>query len=196
MKTVLSIFLTLSTSFGFGQDIITLLTAEEIKAKVIEVTPDLIKYNLFGTDAPLYSIHRSTVFSIKYSDGRIELITKPVIIKQVTEDTTQEEPDVEAVIVKPKVDYCYQGELDAYNYHRRGFGNFALGFFFPILGSIGVAASEPAPPPPNVPTNSEVRANQDYMDCYARSAKKQNINNAVTGALISIALTLTLIAFQ
>ena len=41
----------------------------EISVKVIEITPELIKYKKCNNSGPLISIKKSDVFMIKYSDG-------------------------------------------------------------------------------------------------------------------------------
>jgi len=56
-------------------DNIILKDGEEISAKVIEVTPDLIKYKKCNNlDGPLFSINKSEVMMIRYSDGTKDII--------------------------------------------------------------------------------------------------------------------------
>lgn len=53
-----------------AQDIITLKNGDEIKSKVIEVTPDLVKYkNWTNQDGPTYSLTKAEIFMIKYQNG-------------------------------------------------------------------------------------------------------------------------------
>jgi len=55
---------------SFAQDNITLMNGDEVKSKVLEVTPDVIKYkNWANLDGPTYSITKSDVFMIKYMNG-------------------------------------------------------------------------------------------------------------------------------
>lgn len=55
---------------SFAQDYITLTNGDEIKSKVLEVNPDVIKYkNWANLDGPTYSITKSDVFMIKYING-------------------------------------------------------------------------------------------------------------------------------
>ena len=66
-------------------DNIILKDGEEISAKVYEVTPDLVKYKKCGKlDGPLFSINKSRIMMIRYSDG-----TKD-IIKDVSRDNIKE----------------------------------------------------------------------------------------------------------
>jgi hypothetical protein len=50
-------------------DNIILQDGNEISAKVIEITPELIKYKKCNNSGPLISIKKSDVFMVKYSDG-------------------------------------------------------------------------------------------------------------------------------
>lgn len=57
-------------------DEIILKTAEEIKAKVTEITPEEIKYKRYDNlNGPTYVIKRSDVFFIKYANGTKEIIS-------------------------------------------------------------------------------------------------------------------------
>jgi hypothetical protein len=56
-------------------DNIILKDGKEISAKVLEVTPDLIKYKKCDNlDGPLFSINKSDVIMIRYSDGTKDII--------------------------------------------------------------------------------------------------------------------------
>ena len=68
------LFIFLIAVFGFinsfAQDYITLKNGDEIKSKVLEVNPDLIKYkNWTNLEGPIYSIAKGDVFMIKYANG-------------------------------------------------------------------------------------------------------------------------------
>lgn len=56
-------------------DVILLKNGEEIEAKVTEIGTDEIKYKKCSyQEGPTYSIKKSTVFRVKYSNGSIDLI--------------------------------------------------------------------------------------------------------------------------
>jgi hypothetical protein len=64
-------------------DVILLKTGEEIEAKVTEIGTDEIKYKKCSyQDGPTYSIKKSTVFRVKYSNGSIDLIKHEPETKQ------------------------------------------------------------------------------------------------------------------
>ncbi|MBC8265593.1 MAG: DUF4190 domain-containing protein [Flavobacteriales bacterium] len=56
-------------------DNIILKDGEEISAKIIEITPDLIKYKRCNNlDGPLFSINKSEVMMVRYSDGTKDIM--------------------------------------------------------------------------------------------------------------------------
>lgn len=58
------------TKISYSQDIIILKNGDEIKSKVIEVTPDLVKYKKWANqDGPIYSSTKTEIFMIKYANG-------------------------------------------------------------------------------------------------------------------------------
>lgn len=69
-KVILVLSFIFLTNLTFTQDIIVLKNGDEIKSKVLEVTPDLIKYkNWENQEGPTYSKSKSEIFMIKYSNG-------------------------------------------------------------------------------------------------------------------------------
>ena len=62
-------------------------TTWEISSKIIEVTPDLIKYKKCNKlDGPLFSINKSEVMMIRYSDGTKDIIKEdPISYKETKE---------------------------------------------------------------------------------------------------------------
>ena len=86
---LVSLFL-ISPSFLFAQDIIIKNDKSELKAKVVEITDDYIKYhdwdNLTG---PIYNISRAQVFMINYQNGKREFITSNTDNKTETKVTTK-----------------------------------------------------------------------------------------------------------
>ena len=73
---LLSIFGMFISNF-FSQDIIYTKSQTEIKAKVLEITTDAIKYKEYDfIDGPTRNIAKSNVFMIEYSNGKKEFISK------------------------------------------------------------------------------------------------------------------------
>lgn len=71
-KIFLSSFISLFTcSLIFAQDVITTQEGETIQAKVLEVSPDEVKYKHYtDTEGPTYAIKKSDIFMIAYESGR------------------------------------------------------------------------------------------------------------------------------
>ena len=72
------------------------MEGEEIEAKVIEVTEEVIKYYKYNkTEGPLYSINVDNVFMIKYSDGSKDVFSNSSTenIKDIMTDTIKDSRD-------------------------------------------------------------------------------------------------------
>jgi hypothetical protein len=56
-------------------DNIILKNGEEISAKIVEITPDIIKYKKCNNlDGPLISIYKSDILMLRYADGTKDII--------------------------------------------------------------------------------------------------------------------------
>ena len=79
MKKLLLLIAMLSSSlFGFTQDKLTKKNGEEIQVKVLEITPDLIKYKRFDNlEGPTISIYKREVFMINYANGVKDIFSPP-----------------------------------------------------------------------------------------------------------------------
>jgi hypothetical protein len=85
MKNFITLVLLLvgMTTTIFAQDFIVLKTGSEIKSKVVELTPNEVKYKAFDNlDGPTITIERATVFMCRYANGKTEIIT-PIETKTI-----------------------------------------------------------------------------------------------------------------
>ena len=58
-------------------DNIILKNGDEISVKIIEITPDLIKYKKCGNlDGPLFSIYKNEVLLVRYKDGTKDIFNE------------------------------------------------------------------------------------------------------------------------
>ncbi len=72
-KFLLPILAIILTSQLFAQDKIYKIRGAVIKAKVIEIGTDEIKYRLYDSpDGPIYVVDKSALNRIEFADGRIE----------------------------------------------------------------------------------------------------------------------------
>lgn len=79
MKTLIAITvfaISTAVTTAFAQDVIVLKNGDEIKSKVVEITPTEIKYKKFDNlEGPTIVILKSDVFMIKYANGTKEVMT-------------------------------------------------------------------------------------------------------------------------
>lgn len=95
-------FFVIST-ISYSQDIIFLRNGQEIEAKVIEILPNLIKYNKWtNQNGPMYSIDKSEVFMIKYTDGSKDVFQEENIAKTTNSIDFSEETKKEQALMKVK----------------------------------------------------------------------------------------------
>lgn len=59
-----------------AQDLLTRRDGTEVLVKVLEITPELVKYRRFDNpDGPLISVRKADVFRLKYANGTQEILT-------------------------------------------------------------------------------------------------------------------------
>ncbi|MFC6999814.1 hypothetical protein [Rufibacter roseus] len=99
MKTLLHTLLLLICCLQVvAQDIIVKRNADEINAKILEITPEVVKYKRFDyLDGPTISLAKSEIFMIKYANGTKEVITaatapsqRPALANQYQEHPMQQ----------------------------------------------------------------------------------------------------------
>lgn len=80
-KTLFVIIISILSGFAVkAQDTIVQTDGQKVIAKVLEITPDLIKYKKFDNpDGPIFSIQKSKVYMIVYQNGTQDIITKKVV---------------------------------------------------------------------------------------------------------------------
>src|SRR5688572_13711970 len=93
MKKLLLMIAILSSSlYGSAQDKLTKKNGEEIQVKVLEITPEMVKYKKFDNlEGPTISIYKREVFMINYAGGTKEIIT-PMPVQPQTQPQTQPQP--------------------------------------------------------------------------------------------------------
>ncbi|MDR3350582.1 MAG: hypothetical protein LBN98_02895 [Prevotellaceae bacterium] len=103
MKKILFILIALVYGHAlFAQDMITLKSGEEIKAKVQEIGTDNVKYKKYDNQSgPLYTLMKSDIFIIKYENGDKDVFTAPSAPQPtVTNQTEQTGDDAESNVIK------------------------------------------------------------------------------------------------
>jgi len=115
MKNFALIIFSILLSFSaFAQDIIIKKSGEEIKAKILEVAINEIKYKRYDfQDGPLYTLSKDDVLLIRYENGVNEVITRdpasttaptPTPAPVVTQPTTTPTPATTPTVIE-RIDY-------------------------------------------------------------------------------------------
>jgi hypothetical protein len=69
-----------SMSMANAQDLVTKRNGEDIKAKVLEITGDEVKYRLYDEpDGVIYTVNKSDIVMIRYESGRNEIFDQNAI---------------------------------------------------------------------------------------------------------------------
>ena len=75
-KLLLLTCLLMNAAWCLAQDTLVKKTGEEIQVKVLEITPDLVKYKNFSNlEGPTISVYKREVFMVRYAGGMKEIIT-------------------------------------------------------------------------------------------------------------------------
>lgn len=185
-KKWLVLLLILFTALVKAQDLITLKTGEQIKAKVLEVGTDEIKYKKFGVDdSPVYSLKKTDVVIINYQNGTSDTFTNNDKTSVATNTPTD------------PAELYRDGAKDAEKYYASystpgATGTFWTALFSPLGGLIPAIACSSTPPKDK---NLHLRQNPSlenasYMQGYREEAfriKKRRVwLNFGIGAAISI----------
>jgi hypothetical protein len=75
-------------------DVITMKNGDDIKVKVIEITPDLIKYKRCDfLDGPIYTARKSEVFMVRYANGTKEVFQQTPATTPANNQATSARPE-------------------------------------------------------------------------------------------------------
>lgn len=96
----------LCTMQAFSQDLIILLSGDEIQAMVSEIGLDQVKYRKFDNpNGPVYTLEKSRVFMIKYENGTKdvfgEMVVQPTVAQKTQPNLAQPEVTVEPEATVP-----------------------------------------------------------------------------------------------
>lgn len=113
MKRLLSIvsFAILLVSGNlFSQDIITLKSGDEVKAKVTEINGTEVKYKKSNNlDGPIYSVHKNEIFMVKYENGEKEMFNNASSKSDTTSKTPIASKTTEDKYLRVSLFKCYEG---------------------------------------------------------------------------------------
>jgi hypothetical protein len=89
-KSIAILFILCSSFFAKGQDNIILKNGDEIKSKVLEISPTELKYKKWNQESPIYSILKKDVFIILYENGTKEVFETEEINYEVKHESKKE----------------------------------------------------------------------------------------------------------
>jgi len=177
-KIILIISITILSNLVLNaQDLITKRNGEDIKAKVIEIGLNEVKFKRFDNlDGPLITIEKSEILIIRYENGSKEIFEE-------SNNTTLTKA------MPQNIDWHRQGEIDAQKYYR-GYRKHFAGTFIPCIFLGPVIGLAPAGGNMRAKIkeddminerNQEWFKNTEYKDSYTKYAKKMKTKRVVGG---------------
>jgi hypothetical protein len=187
MKKTLLVFFVLISTLAVGvnaQDIITKKNGEDIKAKVLEITLNELKYKNFNNlEGPIVSIAKSDVIFVKYENGTKDVFGEDRLAN--TSSPSGLDNEKMALVGKADARRYYKG------YSIAGAGTLVTGLFtgslFALIPAIATTSSEPKEANLQYP-NSSLLNNSSYVNAYNQEAfkiKKRKVWNNYFIALIA-----------
>jgi len=177
---VFLLVLFLSITSTFAQDIIILKNGNDIQAIVQEIGEDYVKYKKYdNVNGPNYTLKKTEIFMIRYANGSKDVFAdntgSVVSVASIPVTTQQSVESKEETQSGDPQNACYQGRMDAENYHGKGGAHFALGVLFGPFAMIGTAVSNPTPERGMntyvMSKNKELFSDPTYINCYKKKAK-------------------------
>ena len=212
MKRILFITILIFSRFiVFSQDIIYLKNGTEIKAKIIELTNEFVKYKKYEQqEGPLRNQLISDVFMVIYENGTRE------VFKEEKKDDTKLQIPIEAATKKEIVidnsvtdvqDLCFKGQQDAGRYYT-GYREASTwtaattivgGIVIGLIPAIACSSSEIQMSNLTIP-DPKLFKNSSYYQCYMQEAKRIKSRKVWRsfgiGAAIDVAVTVFIISLS
>jgi len=195
----------------FSQDIIYVKDGTEVKAKIIEITDEFVKYKRFEQqEGPLRSLQISEVFMVIYENGTREVFKgggKDIIQNQVPVEVAVKKENIDANLSMDGMDLCFKGQQDAGRYYT-GYREAATwtaaatilgGIVIGVIPAIACSSSEPQMSSLTIP-NSDLFKNSSYYQCYKQEAKriksKKVWTNFAIGAAVDVAVAVFIVSLS
>ena len=188
LQLTLTCCLLLSVTALLSQDIITLKTNEEIKAKVLEINDEEIKYKRFeNLDGPLYTLRISKVLKVRYENGFEEVFQIQETPKEASNELdSQIEPlpftpfqiELDAGLGLPLGDFALSAGDDA--------GYARLGYYANVSGTMPIARTWGVNLMASLHSNSLNRG--DFQNSFFLGQVLDSKFSSVSGAYTSISL--------
>ena len=148
-----------------GKDVLTLNNQASFEGKVIKIKDCIVTYKYAGDR---YHIPAQDIYTIVFGNEDDKVYTEYLdFLGNFDQDA------------------CLKGTLDADNYHGKAGLHVALGVLFGPFAVIGAAVASPTPDKSTktlmMSQNKEMFNNPEYLTCYKKKAKGQNVGNSALG---------------
>ena len=151
---------------SFAKDVITLQNQQKFEGKIVKLKDCSI---VFKVEEKRYEIPSDNIFSIEFENTQNKLYHNYLKQAMVNENL------------------CFQGQMDAQNFHGKKGGHFVLGVLFGPFAILGTALANPSPF--NASNSMMMMSSEDkskysdpqYLSCYKRKAKGQLIAMEAAG---------------
>ncbi|QCR21367.1 hypothetical protein [Pontibacter sp. SGAir0037] len=174
---------TLCISFSFAQDVITKKTGDELKVKILEITPTEVKFKKEeNLDGPVYSLPKTDILLVQYANKTTEVFSSPeteanaLTVSRTSGAITTTTPA--PAVSKSAQELFIQGQTDAHHYYTgytgAGTGTLVASLLSPLVGLVpAVICSTTKPKEQNLSYPSqELMNNADYNRGYTSDAKR------------------------
>ena len=155
---LIAIIIILTFHASYAGDILTMANGMIFEGKVTKIKECVV---VFKSQKEKYIVPAYDIYSIQFEDANDRVYRKYLALNL-------DEPNK-----------CLNGQLDAENYHGKKGTHVALGFLFGPFAMIGTAIAKPTPDKGRFTAAKSQNTDQfndpEYLSCYKKKAKGQNI---------------------
>lgn len=159
-----------------GNDTLTLTNQAVFSGKIVKIENCIVTFKFQGDK---YDVPAEDILFVKFADPTNKIYTDYLELVSSYQEGT-----------------CLKGQLDASNYHGKAGFHVAMGVLFGPFALIGAAVADPTPEKSTktlmMSENKDLFNNAEYLACYRKKAKSQNVGNAALGWAAWIVLLLAL----
>ena len=92
----------MNAAWVLAQDILVKKNGDELQVKILEITPDLVKYKNFNNlEGPTISVYKRETFMIRYANGTKEVLTPQPVQQPVAQPTVKPTPVAPTPVAPP-----------------------------------------------------------------------------------------------
>ncbi|HZX74346.1 MAG TPA: hypothetical protein VFE57_08000 [Cyclobacteriaceae bacterium] len=164
-KPLLIVLMIFGLYSSYAKDILALTDHKLFEGKITKIEKCYVH---FKSDSGTFLIPAEDIFYIQFENPSDKVLNKYLKLQQTTE-----------------VGNCLKGAADATMYHGKAAGHVVLGVLFGPFAVIGAALARPTPMRGKstmaMSENKELFDDPEYLQCYKKKAKGQNVGHAAIG---------------